>query len=148
MPALSGRRLQQRLAEAGCEWPVVVISGHGDIAACRQAFKNGAVDFLSKPVDERDLIDAIQKGHAQLERAQDVAAERAEAAALLGLLTAREREVVELIARGLVTRDIAAALKLSPRTVESHRAGIVAKLGTRSVAEMARIVSDGSETSA
>lgn len=146
MPVLSGLKLQERLAEAGCAWPVVVISGHGDIEACRRAFKNGAIDFLGKPVDEQDLIDAIQKGHAQLETAEADAAERAESRALLAQLTRREREVLDLVSRGFLTRQIAETLGLSPRTVESHRAAIAAKLGTSSPAELARILIDGGES--
>ena len=67
MPAISGLKLQEKLTDQGVTWPTVIISGHGDIEACRRAFRNGAIDFLSKPVDEQDLIDAIQKGHAELE---------------------------------------------------------------------------------
>ena len=143
MPALSGLKLQERLASLGCSWPVVVISGHGDIDACRRAFRNGAVDFLSKPVDEQDLIDAIQKGHDQLAKAGAEAAEHAEVTALLGRLTPREREILDLVSRGITTREIADALRLSPRTVESHRASVANKLGTSSTAELVRIVLDG-----
>ena len=130
----------------GCEWPVIIITGHGDIDACRKAFKHGAVDFLSKPIDEQDLIDAVQKASVLLEKAQAEAAERAEAADLLGRLTAREREVLELITKGFTSREIAETLGLSPRTVESHRAHIVAKMGTNSVVELARILGDGDKS--
>ena len=143
MPSISGLRLQERLGELGCEWPVIIITGHGDIDACRKAFKHGAVDFLSKPIDEQDLIDAVQKASVMLEKAQAEAAERAEAADLLGRLTAREREVLELITKGFTSREIAETLGLSPRTVETHRAHIVEKMGTNSVVELARILSDG-----
>jgi RNA polymerase sigma factor (sigma-70 family) len=143
MPSISGLRLQERLGELGCQWPVIIITGHGDIDACRKAFKHGAVDFLSKPIDEQDLIDAVQKASVMLEKAQAEAAERAEAADLLGRLTSREREVLALITKGLTSREIAETLGLSPRTVESHRAHIVAKMGTNSVVELARILSDG-----
>ena len=142
MPQISGLKLQQRLVESGCDWPIIVISGHGDIEACRKAFQNGAIDFLSKPIDEQDLIDAVQKGHLLLERAQAVEAEQAEASALVDLLSNREGEVLDLITRGFATREIAESLNLSPRTVESHRANITAKLGTSSVVEMARILAD------
>lgn len=138
MPLISGLKLQERLAEAGVFWPTVVISGHGDIEACRRAFRNGAVDFLSKPVDEQDLIDAIQKGSAALERQLQAERETAEVRRLLATLTPREREVLEQIAEGFTTKEIAAALGLSPRTVESHRAAIGGKLGTTSQAEMTR----------
>lgn len=138
MPAISGLKLQEKLSAQEIHWPTVVISGHGDIEACRRAFRNGAIDFLSKPVDEQDLIDAIQKGHAELESQSQMSAERAEAAALINHLSERERQVLELIANGLTTKQIAVALGLSPRTVESHRATIAAKAGTSSPAELTR----------
>lgn len=139
MPAISGLKLQEKLNAAGVTWPTVVISGHGDIEACRKAFRNGAIDFLSKPVDEQDLIDAIQKGQAAIGKAAAQAAEREETRALVAGLTRREYEVLSMVARGFATRDIAAALEVSPRTVESHRAAIGAKLGTTSPAEMTRL---------
>ncbi|SEW32124.1 two component transcriptional regulator, LuxR family [Aliiroseovarius sediminilitoris] len=138
MPAISGLKLQEKLTDQGMTWPTVVISGHGDIEACRRAFRNGAIDFLSKPIDEQDLIDAIQKGHAELARQQQDLAERAEAVALVRHLSVRELEVLEMIAKGLTTKQIADALGLSPRTVESHRAAIAAKAGTSSAAELTR----------
>ena len=121
MPKLSGLRLQENLREMAPHWPVVVISGHGDLKQCRQVFKNGAIDFLSKPVDEQDLIDAIQAGMRQLTES-------------------REAEILELICQGLTSREIADVIAVSPRTVESHRASIAEKIGTTSVAEMARLV--------
>ncbi|WP_281855827.1 response regulator transcription factor [Litoreibacter halocynthiae] len=138
MPAISGLKLQEKLTDQGVSWPTVIISGHGDIEACRRAFRNGAIDFLSKPVDEQDLIDAIQKGHRELESRQQASAERAEAVALVQYLSTREQEVLEMIAKGLTTKQIADALGLSPRTVESHRAAIAAKAGTSSAAELTR----------
>ncbi|MDP0929928.1 response regulator [Paracoccus onubensis] len=146
MPAISGLKLQERLTEQGIDWPTIVISGHGDIQACRLAFRNGAVDFLSKPVDEQDLIDAIQRAQDVLGRALDRSAEKAETLALLAALTPREHEVLDRIAGGFTTRQIAKGLGLSPRTVESHRAAIGAKLGTTSQAEMTRIWLEGRET--
>lgn len=139
MPVMSGLKLQQALHERGVTWPTVIISGHGDIEACRRAFRNGAIDFLSKPVDEEDLMDAIRKGHDMLEHDGRLAAEIAEARELLSRLTARETEVLEMIAKGLTTRLISDALGLSARTVDSHRAAIAAKLGTTSPAEQTRI---------
>ncbi|MBI4045750.1 MAG: response regulator transcription factor [Devosia nanyangense] len=143
MPAISGLKLQERLLEQGIDWPTIVISGHGDIEACRGAFRNGAVDFLSKPIDEQDLIDAIQKGQEALERVLSRRAEKAETLALLSSLTTRESEVLDRIAEGFTTRQIAEGLGLSPRTVESHRAAIGAKLGTTSQAEMTRLWLEG-----
>ncbi|MDK8874578.1 response regulator [Paracoccus sp. SSJ] len=143
MPVVSGLKLQERLAEQGIDWPAIVISGHGDIEACRRAFRNGAVDFLSKPIDEQDLIDAIQKAQDALDRMLGRRAERAEALALLAALTPRETEVLDRIAAGFTTRQIAEGLGLSPRTVESHRAAIGAKIGTTSQAEMTRLWLEG-----
>ncbi|MGV1985059.1 response regulator transcription factor [Agrobacterium sp. 22-221-1] len=139
MPAITGLKLQEKLTEEGIDWPVIIISGHGNIEACRRAFHNGAVDFLSKPVDEQDLIDAIQKAHRILARTLDAKALQAETMALLSLLTAREREILERIALGFTSRQIADGLGLSPRTVDSHRAAIGLKLGTTSQAEMTRL---------
>lgn len=146
MPAISGLRLQEKLAEQGIDWPTIIISGHGDIEACRRAFRNGAVDFLSKPVDEQDLIDAIDKAHEVLERRLMLLAEKAETLALLEALTPRESQVLERIAQGFTTRQIAEGLGLSPRTVESHRAAIGAKLSTTSQAEMTRLWLEGRAT--
>jgi FixJ family two-component response regulator len=143
MPAISGLKLQEKLNEQDIDWPTIVISGHGDIEACRRAFRNGAVDFLSKPIDEQDLIDAIQRGQDVLERSLARKAEKAETLALLAALTQREREVLDRIAEGFTTRQIAEGLGLSPRTVESHRAAIGAKLGTTSQAEMTRLWLEG-----
>ncbi len=145
MPMISGLKVQEKLIEASCDWPVVVISGHGDINACRKAFKNGAVDFLSKPLDEQDLIDAIQKGEANLIEINKKQAEIAETTTLLNSLTPREKEVLDMVSRGWATKEIAASLSISPRTIESHRSHIAEKLGTTSVAEMARLVLEAQE---
>lgn len=143
MPVISGLKLQEQLRELGVDWPTVIISGHGDIEACRRAFRNGAIDYLSKPVDEQDLIDAIQKGQAELAKRESAAAETAETRRILDQLTDREAEVLELIAKGLTTRQIADTLSLSPRTVESHRAAIGTKAGTTSAAELTRFWLEG-----
>ncbi len=139
MPHISGLQLQENLTSRGCLWPIIVITGHGDINACRRAFKAGAVEFLTKPVDEHDLLSAIDKATSDLERETRRAAEAAEARTLVDTLTPREREVFEMVARGLATKDIALALDLSPRTVDVHRAHISAKLGTTSAVDIARI---------
>lgn len=146
MPAISGLKLQERLVESGIDWPVIVISGHGDIEACRRAFRNGAVDFLSKPIDEQDLIDAIQKGQDVLECSIRQQAQQTETLTLLAALTPRERQVLDRVAQGFTTRQIAAALGLSPRTVDTHRASIGMKLGTTSQAELTRLWLEGSGT--
>lgn len=139
MPVMSGLKLQEELRTRQIDWPTILITGHGDIEACRRAFRNGAMDFLTKPVDEQDLIEAIQKGQAALSRISQQREEQVEQGALLAKLTPREHQVLASIAEGLASKDIATALALSPRTVESHRASIAAKLGTTSVAELTRL---------
>lgn len=145
MPWVSGLKVQEKLLELGVNWPTIVISGHGDIEACRRAFRNGAIDFLSKPVDEQDLIDAIQKGQEIVESRVRAQAEKDETLALLASLTPREKEVLGRVAAGFTSKEIAEGLGLSPRTVESHRAALGAKLGTTSQAEMTRLWLEGRE---
>ncbi|WP_051234086.1 response regulator transcription factor [Halomonas halocynthiae] len=147
MPQLSGLKLQETLDDQQVNWPTIVISGHGDIQACRRAFRNGAIDFLSKPVDEQELIDAIQRGHAELEVYKREASEADEARSVLAQLSERETQVLEMVVKGLTTREIADVLLLSPRTVDSHRAAIGAKAGTRSTAELTRLWLDSGRVS-
>ncbi len=138
MPVITGLKVQEKLQAMNLNWPTIVISGHGDIEACRRAFRNGAVDFLSKPIDEQDLIDAIQKCLIKLDEETRQKAEKFEVIELLEKLSKREIEVLEMVARGITSQQIAEILLLSPRTVEKHRSSIGNKLGTTSVAEQAR----------
>jgi FixJ family two-component response regulator len=135
MPAITGLQLHEKLRAIGCDWPTIICTGHGDVHACRRAFKAGVVDFLTKPIDEQVLIEALQQASGAL----DARAEKAEAAQLVAQLTDREREVLDMVGRGWSTKEIAEALRLSPRTVDTHRANIAQKLGTTSVAEFARL---------
>nr|WP_298097416.1 response regulator [uncultured Shinella sp.] len=135
MPAITGLQLHEKLRAIGCDWPTIICTGHGDVHACRRAFKAGVVDFLTKPIDEQVLIEALQQASGAL----DARAEKAEAAQLVAQLTDREREVLDIVGRGWSTKEIAEALQLSPRTVDTHRANIAQKLGTTSVAEFARL---------
>lgn len=135
LPAVSGLQLINRLSAKGISWPAIMITGHGDVETCRRAFRAGVTDFLTKPVDEHVLMEAITACEAAL--AEHLA--RAETAALLDQLTGREAEVMELVSKGLGSKEIAAALTVSVRTVDSHRASIAAKLGTPAVAEQTRL---------
>ncbi|MFD2264516.1 response regulator transcription factor [Lacibacterium aquatile] len=142
MPMISGLQVQERLSERGIDWPVIMITGHGDVNACRRAFKAGVMDFLTKPIDEQVLLDAIQACLAEL----SAVLERREARTLLAALTEREREVLDMVAKGLASKDIAAALDVSARTIDAHRANIAEKLGTSSVAEFVRLSALGRTT--
>jgi FixJ family two-component response regulator len=143
MPGTSGLQLLERMAGEASRMPTVMITGHGDVAACRRAFKAGAVDFLTKPVDEQILLEAIEAAFAAFDAGRLEQAARADREALLGRLTPREREILDLVAAGRSTKEIARALDLSPRTVETHRANLADKLGAGSVAEMVRFALEG-----
>lgn len=134
LPGASGIDLQAMLAARGSRMPFILITAHGDVAAARAAFLADAVDFLEKPFERAALLAAIgaafERETRRLARSGD--------ADKLALLTAREREVLEQAARGLHAKEIAAALGISPRTVEVHKTRIMAKLEVRNLAELVR----------
>ena len=138
LPGKSGVELQAALLERASTLPVVIVTAHGDVPTARRAFQADAVDFLEKPFDMAQVRQAVEKAFAR--EAQRLAAqqERAADAAKLAALTEREREVLEHAAQGLHAKEIAAALAISPRTVEVHKARIMAKLGVRNIAELVR----------
>ena len=140
MPGLSGLELQQRLNEQRSEIPIIFITGHGDVPMAVTAMKSGAVDFLQKPFRDQDLIDRIQKALDRDGEARKGRAEREEIRARLTLLTPREREVMERVARGQANKVIAMDLGVSQRTVELHRARVMKKLRLRSVAELVHAI--------
>jgi FixJ family two-component response regulator len=133
MPGLSGLQMLERLAAEGERMPVVVITGHGDVNACRRAFKSGAVDFLTKPIDEQVLLEAIETGFAQLEAKRRQSDEAAEAEALCARLTQREREILDMVARGWATKEIARALRQTDgQDCPGDRASAADSVGLRS----------------
>jgi two-component system response regulator FixJ len=136
MPGMSGLDLQAVLAEHPASMPVIIITGHGDIAAARQAFKAAAIDFLEKPFDDDALVQAI-------ERAFDGAAKILDSPVwpIQVTLSAREREVMQHVVDGFDNRQIGGRLGISARTVEVHKARLMAKLGVRSLADLIRLVS-------
>lgn len=136
MPLMSGLQLHEQLLAQGLDWPTIVITGHGDLHACRRAFKAGVTDFLTKPIEEQTLLEAIEAAQTRLRQL----AERNEAKRTLQNLTEREREVLQLVTKGLGSKEIAAALDISVRTVDTHRANLADKLGTGSVAEQTRLL--------
>jgi FixJ family two-component response regulator len=129
MPGMSGLDLQAALAAHPSHLPVIIITGHGDIAAARQAFKAHAVDFLEKPFDEERLLRSIEEAMRGLPSEERVAQ----------FLSPREREVLDLVVEGLDNRTIGERLAISPRTVEVHKARVMAKLGASNLAELIRI---------
>jgi FixJ family two-component response regulator len=139
LPGRSGTELQTELRNRGSTLPVVIITAHGDVPAARAAFHAEAVDFIEKPFDQNQLRAAIDKAFAREGHRLALAEERAADAARLAALTPREREVLEHAARGLHAKEIAAALGISPRTVEVHKTRIMEKLGVRNVAELVRL---------
>ena len=138
MPGLSGLAVLERLRAEGVDQPVVMLTGHGTVELCRRAFKSGAAEFLEKPVDDELLIEALQAAiHSHVQSRQRHQADRA-ARERYAQLSEREREVLGLIVAGLTNKEAGRALGLSPRTVETHRANLFAKLEAPSLAQLIR----------
>ncbi len=138
LPGMSGLELQADLRARGKKLPFVIITGHGDVKSARAAFQSEAVDFIEKPFDETELRAAIEKGFDR-ESLRIQHAETGNGQALkLAKLTQREREVLELVGKGLHAKEIAASLGISARTVEVHKARLMAKLEARNVSELVR----------
>jgi len=139
LPGLSGLDLQSELAKAEIHTPIVFITGHGDIPMSVRAIKAGAVEFLTKPFRDQDLLDAIQQA---IERDQVLRQERGEIEELRGRvlsLTPREKEVMKLVVSGLLNKQIAAELGTSVVTVKLQRAGVMHKMGANSLAHLVRM---------
>jgi two-component system, LuxR family, response regulator FixJ len=138
MGGMSGLDLQARLAAQGSELPIVVITGHGDAASARTALKSGAIDFLEKPLDDEQLVAAV---NSALERDAKRRAEKVSGEATssrLARLTPRERQVMDLAAAGRHNREIGEVLGISPRTVEVYKARLMEKLQARNLSELIR----------
>jgi FixJ family two-component response regulator len=139
LPGLDGLELQQALAVSDCSRPIVFITGRGDIPASVRAMKGGAIDFLTKPVNDKDLLAAVRNA-LEIDRAAREA--QAEVDALrqrLASLTPREREVLVHVVAGRLNKQIAADLGTVEKTVKVHRARIMAKMAVRSLADLVRI---------
>lgn len=135
MPNVSGLSFQDRMNSLDISIPIIFITGHGDVVQCRRAFKAGAVDFLTKPVDETVLIESVQDAIAASTAKHSVSASLAESRMRLALLTPREREIMGLLIDGKTNKSIAVDLNLSLRTIESHRAKIFEKLSVESLSQ-------------
>jgi len=139
MPEMDGLEVQQALTEKGITMPVIILTGHGDVSIAVRAMKGGAVDFLEKPFEKAALLGSIDAAFQRLAAADSIVARATEAQTLLGVLTSREREVLEGLAQGLPNKTIAYDLGISPRTVEVHRANLMSKLDVRSLSDALRI---------
>ncbi|OHC71171.1 MAG: DNA-binding response regulator [Rhodocyclales bacterium GWA2_65_20] len=139
MPGMDGLALQKRLREQACTIPAIIITGHGDVASAREAFRAEAIDFLEKPIEEARLVAAIEEAFSRQTAARASHEQQQRVAKRLAGLTAREREVMELVVAGRHNREIALQLGISVRTVEVHKARMLAKLGADGVPHLVRI---------
>ena len=138
MPGIGGLALLERLVAESVDQPVIMLTGHGSVELCRRAFKSGAAEFLEKPVNDDQLLEALQ--HAVRTHVKSRERHQADRTARdrYAQLSPREREVLGLIVAGLTNKEIGRALQLSPRTVETHRANLFAKLEAESLAQLIR----------
>ncbi len=144
MPGLNGLEMQERLNAVNCRMPIIFLSGHGDVPAAVRALQKGAVDFLEKPFNPKLLLERIEhaiKTDAELSAAAE---NSAKIAGRVAQLTAREREIMGLVADGKSSKVIALELGISERTVELHRSRMMKKMSARSVADLVRMISDAS----
>jgi len=139
LPGLSGLELQNRIKEFELGVPIVFLTGHGDIPASVQAMKAGAVEFLTKPVDEQELLRAIQEAVERDRRARLQQAETTELRERYKSLTAREQEVMQKVISGMLNKQIAAELKVTEDTVKFHRGHIMRKMRADSLADLVRM---------
>jgi len=139
MPGLSGLDLQRRMAEAEVEVPIVFLTGHGSNPASVQAMKAGAVEFLTKPFDEQDLLRAVEEAIERDRLARRRQAEMHELQRRYASLTAREQEVMQQVVSGLLNKQVAAELKISEVTVKIHRGQVMRKMHADSLADLVRM---------
>ena len=139
MPGMSGLELQAHLARRDSRLPVIIITGHGDVAMAVKAMKSGAVDFIEKPFHDVELLSSIRNALNFDEKQRSLQSQRSEIAARLAELTPREHEVMEMVTDGGANKEIAAALGVSAKTVEAHRARVMDKMRAASLAELVRM---------
>jgi FixJ family two-component response regulator len=138
MPGIDGLQLQQEMINSTHEIPIIFITGHGDIPSSVKAMKAGAVDFFSKPFSDEDLLQAIREAIQRDHQVRTDRAERGSVAERFAALTPREREVLELVVRGMLNKQIAAALGASEKTIKIHRGRVMEKMKVQSVADLVR----------
>jgi FixJ family two-component response regulator len=139
MPGLTGLELQEALAIAGRRMSIVFVSGHGDVVGSVKAMKGGAIDFLTKPIDARDLLGAIERAVAKAFTMQREQAQATDVQGRLQTLTVREVQVFALVVTGMLNKQIAAELGIVEKTVKVHRARVMEKMRAGSLAELVRL---------
>lgn len=139
MPDMSGVELLRRLKSADLRIPSIVITGHGDVPMAVEAMKAGALDFIEKPFEDEQLIEAVKRAAAQLTETPDDLADTLGIQSRLNDLSDRERQVLSGVVAGLANKSIAYDLNISPRTVEAHRANVMAKMKAKSLPELVRM---------
>jgi len=139
MPGLSGLDLQKELKSRNYDLPIIFITGHGDIPMSVQAMKKGAVDFLPKPFDDDDLLDAVKEAFLKESQARADLDEQKHIMQRLDSLTPRENEVLSYLITGMLNKQIAYELNISERTVKAHRKQVLDKMGVDSIAELVRL---------
>lgn len=139
MPGMSGMDLVHRLKDRGSVTPVVLITGHGDVDMAVAAIKVGAFDFIEKPFDEARLLASIKNAIEMNQQPEIDAAELEKLRSRFDTLSTRQRQVMELAVAGLSNKEIGSQLKISPKTVENHRAWVMERIGARNIADLVRI---------
>lgn len=140
MPRISGLELQRRLNAAGAAFPIVFMTGHGDVELAVQAMKAGAVDFLQKPFKDQLFLDVVERAVTLSQTRHEAELRRQQAGESLARLSPREAEVARWLALGLSNKEIARELAISDNTVHIHRQHVMEKTGTASAAELARLI--------
>ena len=139
LPQMSGLDFQRQLAEAGMQIPIIFVTAHGDVPMSVRALKSGAVEFLTKPFRDQDLLDAIQQALQRDHAERDRQAEITDLQERYGALTAREQQVMALVVSGMLNKQIASEIGASEATVKIHRGNVMRKMKTGSVVDLVRI---------
>jgi FixJ family two-component response regulator len=139
MPGMSGLDLVQHLNRRSYARPIILITGHGDVDMAVGAIKNGAFDFIEKPFDEARLLTSIRHAVRKRREGETATADLRELQARFTALSARQRQVMELVVSGLSSKEIGIKLNISPRTVENHRAWVMERIGARNLADLIRL---------
>ena len=139
LPGMSGAQVQAELAARQVQWPIVILTAHGDVASARNALKAGAIDFIEKPIQEPVLLAALEHGISQQRAIESDAARKADFERRLARLTPREREVLAMVVEGRHNREVAQVLGISPRTVEVYKARVMDKLDVERLPDLIRL---------